>query len=125
MKKEIKVNYLDEQIDNLQNEYEEYTQQETEEVKEKTIKEINITSTKTALVLSWILFLWLFAGMFIMSASQDTTIQDNIQKIEQSTKQIQYLSWVIQKAQSWIIIEEKRINTAKKILKSKNLEYKK
>jgi len=52
MKKEIKVNYLDEQIDNLQNEYEEYTQQETEEVKEKTIKEINITSTKTALVLS-------------------------------------------------------------------------
>lgn len=125
MKKEIKVNYLDEQIDNLQNEYEEYTQQETEEVKEKTIKEINITSTKTALLLSWILFLWLFAWMFIMNATNDTTIQENITKIEQSTKQINYLSWVIQKAKSWIIIEEKRINTAKKILKSKNLEYKK
>lgn len=114
MKKEIPIRFIKE---------DEQETTETEKEQEKTIKEINITTMKIAIIWSVLLFIWLFTWMLIINASQDNTIQDNIQKIEQSTKQINYLSWIIQKAQSWIIVENQNISKAKQVLKSKNLEY--
>lgn len=90
---------------------------------EKIVKEINITSIKVVLIWSIILLIWLIIWLWIMKASQDNTIQDNIQKIDASNKQIHYLSWIILKAQKGIIVENKNIDNARKILKSKNIDY--